>query len=68
MLVLKHSQGHGQIFSQPHCEPAALGMLTVMAEGWDGRWWDSGFPSLSLSPQGCEAAIPQCSPGTLGYY
>lgn len=23
---------------------------------------------LSLSPQGCEAAIPQCSPGTLCYY
>lgn len=46
MLVLKRSQGCGPIFPQPHCEPAALGMLTVMAEGWDGCWWDAGFPSV----------------------
>lgn len=56
------------MFTGMHCEPAALGMLTVMAEGWDGHWWDSDCLPLSLSPQGCGAAAPQCNqlgPGTL---
>lgn len=49
------------MFTGMHCEPAALGMFTVMAEGWDGRWWDSDCLPLSLSPQGCGAAAPQCN-------